>query len=86
MLRCCLCTRLFETLKSRGPELYQIGQAHGEGLSEHPTAEDEYESAFSLARQFKLLPSQILDMDGELYFLFIDYLNGYARGQEVKNG
>ena len=84
MSRCCRCTPRFEALKTRGPELRQIGQAHGEGLSEHPTAEDEYETVFSLARQFKILPSQILDMDGELLFLFLDYLNGFSRGREIK--
>ena len=39
---------------------------------------------FSLARQFKLLPSDILDMDGELLLLFMDYLNGFARGRAIK--
>ena len=84
MLRCCRCTPRFKALKTRGPELYQIGQAHGEGLGEHPTAEDELESVFSLSRQFKILPSQVLDMDGELLLLFLDYLNGFARGRAIK--
>ena len=84
MRRCWDFTPRFAALKVRGPELYKVGQAHGEGLSEHPTAEDPYEFVFSLSRQFKILPSSVLDMDGELLLLFVEYLNGYTRGREIR--
>ena len=43
------------------------------------------EAVFSLSRQFKILPDTILNMDGELFFLFTQYLNGFTRGREIKH-
>ena len=39
---------------------------------------------FSLSRQFKVLPDAILDMDADLYFLFMEYLGGFSRGREIQ--
>ena len=63
-----------------------MGQAHGEGLDEHPEEEHVYELAFAVAERLKVLPDAVLDMDGELALDFVAYLSGVARGRQIKNG
>ena len=41
------------------------------------------EGVFQLARHYRVLPDQVLAMDGELYLQWREYLRGFARGQQI---
>ena len=53
---------------------------------EHPSATHSLAGVFHLASEFHILPSAVLDMDGEIFLQFMEYLGGVSRGREIAAG
>ena len=80
----CLSTHPFVTESIRLKHVRAIGQAVGEGLDEHPTITDPMEGVLTMSKIYRALPDSVLNLEPNLYDLWVAWNNGYMRGQEIR--
>ena len=65
-----------------------MGQAQGQGLSEHPEegVDDSHGMVFQVAEKLHKLPHEVLESDGLLFMQYVSWASGKARGRAIKLG
>ena len=67
-------------------DLHEIGQVDGETGLPHPTKSHSLVPIFVLAHNTGCSPSDILDMEAELYFKYSAWVSGLNKGRRIKEG
>ena len=75
-------TRLFEAESLS--DLYEIGKAHGDGMSSHPEIWHPGESLYEMAALTNRLPHEVKAMSGVEFAEFRSYLRGRERGGQLR--
>ena len=65
-------------------DLYDYGQAIGEGVSAEHLDPVPLVSVFETALELHKLPDEVMDSDGELGNQFRSWLNGRRRGENIR--
>lgn len=63
--------------------MMELGQIHGEGHL-HPDLSHPLEEIMALAWSHKTTPDRILDMDADLFTLWLAYCRGRGRGESAR--